>query len=45
MAGVPAKRIGWMSRAGGKLGADFVCPIDGEEYVEVGGTLHLKKSN
>lgn len=32
MAGVPAKRIGWMSRAGGKLGSDLVCPIDGTRY-------------
>lgn len=32
MAGVPAKRIGWMSRAGGKLGDDLVCPIDGTPY-------------
>lgn len=32
MAGVPAKRIGWMSRAGGKLGDDLVCPIDGTRY-------------
>ena len=32
MAGVPAKRIGWMSRAGGKLGNDLVCPIDGTAY-------------
>jgi len=32
MAGVPAKRIGWMSKAGGKLGADLVCPIDKTKY-------------
>lgn len=32
MAGVPAKRIGWMSRAGGKLGKDLVCPVDGTRY-------------
>lgn len=32
MAGVPAKRIGWMSCAGGKLGDDLVCPIDGSQY-------------
>lgn len=36
MAGVPAKRIGWMSRAGGRLGADLVCPIDGTRYRETG---------
>lgn len=32
MAGVPAKRIGWMSRAGARLGAGLVCPIDGTRY-------------
>lgn len=32
MGGVPAKRIGWMSRAGAKLGDDLVCPIDGSRY-------------
>jgi len=34
MAGVPAKRIGWMSEAGGKLGDDLICPIDGTAYEE-----------
>ncbi len=34
MAGVPAKRIGWMSRAGARLGFDLVCPIDGTRYRE-----------
>ncbi|MBI4366868.1 MAG: N-acetyltransferase [Deltaproteobacteria bacterium] len=34
MAGVPARRIGWMSRAGARLGADLVCPIDGSRYRE-----------
>ena len=32
MAGVPARRIGWMSRAGAKLGDDLVCPLDGSRY-------------
>jgi UDP-2-acetamido-3-amino-2,3-dideoxy-glucuronate N-acetyltransferase len=32
MAGVPARRIGWMSRAGAKLGADLICPLDGSRY-------------
>ena len=32
MAGVPAKRIGWMSRAGGKLSDDLICPIDQTRY-------------
>src|SRR5262245_23962919 len=34
MAGVPARRIGWMSRAGGRLGPDRVCPVDGTRYRE-----------
>jgi UDP-2-acetamido-3-amino-2,3-dideoxy-glucuronate N-acetyltransferase len=34
MAGVPARRIGWMSRAGVKLGPDLVCPETGERYRE-----------
>lgn len=32
MAGMPAKRIGWMSKAGGRLGEDLICPIDGTAY-------------
>lgn len=32
MAGVPARRIGWVSRAGEVLGADLVCPRTGERY-------------
>ena len=35
MAGVPAKRIGWMSHAGAKLGDDLVCPLEGRVY-EIG---------
>jgi UDP-2-acetamido-3-amino-2,3-dideoxy-glucuronate N-acetyltransferase len=34
MAGVPARRIGWMSREGEKLGPDLVCPRDGSRYRE-----------
>lgn len=34
MAGVPARRIGWMSRAGMRLGPDLVCPLDGSRYRE-----------
>jgi UDP-2-acetamido-3-amino-2,3-dideoxy-glucuronate N-acetyltransferase len=34
MAGVPARRIGWVSRAGRKLGPDLVCPEDGSRYKE-----------
>jgi predicted dehydrogenase len=36
VAGVPAQRIGWMSRAGGRLNEDLVCPITGERYRRVG---------
>jgi UDP-2-acetamido-3-amino-2,3-dideoxy-glucuronate N-acetyltransferase len=35
MAGTPAKRIGWMSKAGGRLGDDLVCPEDGTKYRQV----------
>lgn len=34
MAGVPARRIGWMSIAGARLGADLMCPLDGSRYRE-----------
>ncbi len=35
VAGTPARRIGWMSRAGEKLGVDLVCPATGLRYNEV----------
>ena len=41
MAGVPARRIGWVSRSGDSLGADLVCPRTGERYEERDGLLHL----
>ena len=34
MTGVPAKRIGWMSRAGVKLGRDLACPQSARRYRE-----------
>jgi UDP-2-acetamido-3-amino-2,3-dideoxy-glucuronate N-acetyltransferase len=34
MAGNPARRIGWMSKAGERLGADLVCVRSGERYRE-----------
>ena len=34
MAGVPARRIGWVSRSGDQLGEDLVCPRTGERYRE-----------
>lgn len=40
VAGVPARRIGWMSEAGGRLREDLTCPIDGTRYRETdAGTL------
>ncbi len=36
MAGMPARRIGWMSRAGEKLGPDLICPRDGTRYRKIG---------
>ncbi len=34
MAGVPARRIGWVSRSGERLGDDLTCPRTGERYQE-----------
>ncbi len=34
VAGVPAKRIGWMSKAGWRLGPNLTCPQDGSRYRE-----------
>ncbi|SMH41627.1 Gfo/Idh/MocA family oxidoreductase [Azospirillum agricola] len=36
MAGVPARRIGWVSRQGERLGSDLVCPATGQRYREIG---------
>lgn len=36
MAGVPARRIGWVSKRGRRLGPDLVCPEDASRYQEVG---------
>jgi UDP-2-acetamido-3-amino-2,3-dideoxy-glucuronate N-acetyltransferase len=32
VTGVPARRVGWMSRAGERLGGELVCPRDGSRY-------------
>ena len=32
MVGTPARRVGWISKAGGRLGEDLVCPLDGTAY-------------
>lgn len=40
MVGSPARRVGWMSHAGERLGADLVCPRTGRAYRETAtGTL------
>jgi UDP-2-acetamido-3-amino-2,3-dideoxy-glucuronate N-acetyltransferase len=41
MAGVPARRIGWVSRAGEILDDTLVCPRSGDRYEQVGETLRL----
>jgi UDP-2-acetamido-3-amino-2,3-dideoxy-glucuronate N-acetyltransferase len=42
MAGVPARRIGWMSAAGRRLTADLICPETGCRYRETtDGCLEL----
>lgn len=43
MAGVPAKRIGWMSKAGIRLGSDLICPLTGSRYREKGPDLLEEK--
>lgn len=42
VAGVPARRIGWVGKAGAPLrkeGEDWVCPLTGARYVEDGESL------
>jgi len=44
VVGVPARRIGWVGRAGRPLerdGEEWVCPVSGERYREEGETLTL----
>ncbi|MDG4647144.1 acyltransferase [Roseibacterium sp. SDUM158017] len=41
VAGVPARQIGWVSRAGERLGQDLVCGRTGERYAEEDGELRL----
>lgn len=41
VAGVPAQRIGWVSRSGDRLADDLVCPRTGERYHEQGDGLVL----
>jgi predicted dehydrogenase/acetyltransferase-like isoleucine patch superfamily enzyme len=39
VVGAPARRIGWMSHDGEKLGDDLVCPRSGRRYQERDGAL------
>lgn len=32
MVGNPARQVGWMSEAGGKLSEDFICPLTSKKY-------------
>lgn len=41
VAGVPARRIGWVSRTGERLDDTLVCPRTGEVYEEINGALRL----
>jgi len=41
VVGAPAKRIGWVSRSGDRLGADLVCPRTRERYRLDAGKLSL----
>jgi UDP-2-acetamido-3-amino-2,3-dideoxy-glucuronate N-acetyltransferase len=46
MAGVPAKRIGWVSRTGEILDTSLICPRTGEQYfVDGAGQLQPKDGN
>jgi len=37
--GSPARRVGWVSRTGERLGGDLTCPRTGERYRETDGRL------
>ena len=41
MAGIPARRVGWVSKTGMRLGQDLICPQTGERYERVNGGLRL----
>ncbi len=44
MVGTPAKRIGWISMAGARLGNDLICPIDNSKYeLDKNNLLSIKK--
>ncbi len=41
VVGTPARRVGWMSHDGERLGEDLVCPRSGRRYAERDGGLVL----
>lgn len=45
MAGVPARRIGWMSKAGGRLNHELVCTISGTRYRKISDTRIVEIKN
>ena len=45
MAGTPARRIGWMSKAGSRLESDLVCPIDKSKYFLESENKLVEKEN
>lgn len=47
VAGIPARRIGWVSRTGERLDNSLICPRTGEQYVvdPSSGGLILKESD
>ena len=44
MLGVPAKQVGWVSKAGIKLDKNLVCPLDGSKYYLENNKLILSNS-
>ncbi len=47
VAGVPARRVGWVGRAGRPLraeGEEWLCPVTGDRYVADGDGLRLSAS-
>lgn len=42
VVGNPARRIGWVSEAGDRLGDDLVCPRTGERYAEEGESAEIR---
>lgn len=44
MAGIPAKRIGWVSASGDRLAEDLSCPRTGTSYIEENGLLRPEEN-